>query len=385
MEENFDREEMPESAEAISEAESSSSGESETLILEQTQKDGIKKKLRFASNRIGWATTLLISVWMGLMFLFSIVISVIEYTIGAMLPFSVAEFYNQYILLVNEISLGIAIAIAVLILFPVPQVKVENRTVEFPHFLKTLMICFGVGYLGNLIGTFVLSLWNGFTGNSVGDELVTVLNGMSPLMIFLFSVLLAPILEELFFRKFLIDRLRPFGRTVSVLLPAFLFGLFHQSAEQLFYAFAVGAILSYFYYETGKYWLVVAIHAIFNWISGFIPMQFLPKITAFSNELAPIMENISETATMDEITEQMMPLIETYGTTLALYAFYVLLLFVINITGVILFFVNLKKFRENKEERTLEGSETVKTVMLNPGMIICTVIWGGLTILSLFS
>lgn len=384
MEENFDRDQRLEISEDVSQDQFCSDNQEE-IIARQSKKDQIEKKMRFSSGRIGWATAILVSVWLCLMVFISIVAGVIDYTFGGVLSFSATAFYNQYVLLFNEISLGIAIALAVLLLFPVPKENFENGAVEFPFFLKSLLICFGVGYLGNLIGTFVLSLWNGFTGNSVGNELQTVLGGINPMLLFLCSVILAPILEELFFRKFLIDRLRPFGRNVSVLLPAFLFGLFHQSVEQLLYAFLIGTILSYFYYKTGKYWLSVAIHAIFNWISGFIPMQFLPKLNSFANDMVPVMENLSETATMDEITEQMMPLLETYGTTLVLYVVYLLLLFAVNITGVVLFCIHIKKIRENTEERVLSASETFKSIMLNPGMIVCTVICGGLTILSLFS
>ncbi len=384
MEENFDWKQISESAEDIPREQIPLENQLKKMLPEPSKQERIKKELHFSSDRIGWATALLVSVWIGLAVLISNAVVVIEHTVGRMLPFSVADFYNEYVLLINEISLGIAIAVAVLVLLPVPQANLENRSVKFSSFLKTLLICFGVGYLGNLIGTFLLSFWNGFTGNSVGDELESVLYDMNPLILFLFSMVLAPILEELFFRKFLIDRLRPFGRTVSVFLPAFLFGLFHQSAEQLPYAFAVGAILSYFYYETGKYWLVVAIHSIFNWVSGFIPLQFLPKINSFANDLIPVMEGISKTATMDEITEQMVPLLETYGTTLALYALYLLILFAINITGVVLFFINIKKFFQEKEDCLLSGAETVKAVILNPGMIVCTVLMSILTIFSLF-
>ena len=384
MEENFDRDQRLEFSENVLQ-DQFCSDDQEEIITRQSKKDQIEQKLRFSSGRIGWATAILVSVWLCLMVFISIVAGVIDYTFGGVLPFSATAFYNQYVLLFNEISLGIAIALAVLLLFPVPKENFENGAVEFPFFLKSLLICFGVGYLGNLIGTFFLSLWNGFTGNSVGNELQTVLSGINPMLLFLCSVILAPILEELFFRKFLIDRLRPFGRNISVLLPAFLFGLFHQSVEQLLYAFLIGTILSYFYYKTGKYWLSVAIHAIFNWISGFIPMQFLPKLNSFANDMVPVMENLSETATMDEITEQMLPLLETYGTTIVLYVVYLLLLFAVNITGVVLFCIHIKKIRENTEERVLSASETFKSIMLNPGMIVCTVFLGGLTILSLFS
>ena len=351
---------------------------------ENIKKEALKKKLRFSANRIGWATVLMIAIWMGAMFSISMIVAIVEYTVGARLPFSVIDIYNQYLVLFNEITLALAMAVAVLFLLSMPKADMEKRPFEFPLFLKTLLMCFGVGYLGNLIGTAFLGVWNAVTGNSAGDELTTLLYDANSLTMLISTVILAPILEELFFRKLLIDRLRPFGKTVSVLLPAFLFALFHQNAAQMIYAFAIGAVLAYFYYEKGKYWPCVAIHALFNWIAGFIPMQFLPKLEGFVTELEPLMNRISETADPEEIAAQMLPLLETYGVSLALYAVYALLLFAINITGVVVFFISLGKFFKNREKNVLGFSETVKIVMLNPGMIAVTVVLAGLTIFSLF-
>ena len=113
-------------------------------------------------------------------------------------------------------------------------------------------------------------------------------------------------------------------------------------------------------------------------------MQFLPKLEGFSAELDRIMNRISGTEDLEELAAQMLPLLETYGVSLALYVVYALLLFAVNITGVVVFFISLGKFFKNKEKNALGFSETVKIVMLNPGMISVTVVLAGLTIFSLF-
>ncbi|MBR7161666.1 MAG: CPBP family intramembrane metalloprotease [Clostridia bacterium] len=354
----------------------------EEALARKARKDAVKKSLRTAANRIGWATVLMIAAWLGCLSVISAVVVILDAAIGHTLSFSIPELYNQYLLLLNEATLAIALAVALVVLLSIPKPKSIDRPFAFSHFLKILLICFGVGYLGNLIGTAFLSFWNIITGNTVGDELETVLGGVHPFMMFLSVVVLAPILEELFFRKLLIDRLRPFGKNVCVFLPAFLFALFHQSATQLLYAFAIGAVLAYFYYETGKYWPVVAIHAIFNWLSGFIPMQFLPKIEGFVREFS--MLSLTEAETFEEMGALMRPLLETYGVSLALYALYALLLFAVNITGLILFFVYVGKFFKKKEANMLTFGESAKAVLVNPGMIVCTALLGVLTVVSLF-
>lgn len=382
MEENFEWENIPKET---NENPMETSAEEEALAL-KTKKEEMKKKLRFSSNRIGWATALLIALWMGFLAVISSITVVIDYlSEQGIIAFSGMDFYNKYLLILNEVTLALAIAVAVLILLSLPKAKTEKQPIEFSRFVKILLICFGAGYIGNLIGTMFLTFWNIVTGNSAGGELQEILYGMNPVIMFLSVGVLAPILEELFFRKLLIDRLRPFGKIVCVFLPAFLFALFHMSATQLIYAFAVGAILAYLYYETGKYWLVVIIHSIFNWVSGFIPMLFLPMLEGFLNELTLLEGSLAEAATLEEIADLMMPLVETYGFALAMYAVYALLVFVINITGVVLLCLNLKVLRKMKEESLLTFGETVKAVIVNPGMIVCTAVLGILTVFSLFT
>ncbi|MBE6666216.1 MAG: CPBP family intramembrane metalloprotease [Ruminococcaceae bacterium] len=382
MEENFEWENIPKET---NENPMETSAEEEALAL-KTKKEEMKKKLRSSSNRIGWATALLIALWMGFLAVISSITVVIDYlSEQGIIAFSGMDFYNKYLLILNEVTLALAIAVAVLILLSLPKAKTEKQPIEFSRFVKILLICFGAGYIGNLIGTMFLTFWNIVTGNSAGGELQEILYGMNPVIMFLSVGVLAPILEELFFRKLLIDRLRPFGKIVSVFLPAFLFALFHMSATQIVYAFAIGAILAYLYYETGKYWLTVIIHAIFNWISGFIPMLFLPKINGFMNDFALIENSLMEVETLEEVTALMMPLLETYGFTLALYAIYLFLVFAINMTGLVLLCLNLKTLRKMKEESLLTFKETVKAVIVNPGMIVCTALLGVLTVFSLFS
>ena len=382
MEENFERENIPEET---NENPTEANAEAQAVAM-RAKKEEMKKNLRFSANRIGWATVLFIALWMFFLAVVSIVLQVAEELFAeGVISFSGADFYNKYLLILNSVTQIPAMAVAVAVLVSLPKANFEKTPIAFDRFIKILLICFGAGYAGNLIGTVLLSFWNIFTGNSVGNELQEILYGMNPFIMFISVVIFAPVLEELFFRKLLIDRLRPFGKIVSVFLPAFLFALFHQSATQFIYAFAVGTILAYLYYETKNYWLTVSIHALFNFVSGFIPMLFLPKIEGFVNEFALLEGSFSNAETLDEIAELMMPLLEAYGFSLALYAVYALLLFVVNITGIVLLFVNLKQLRKMKEESPLGIGEAVKAVMLNPGMLVCTAVLTILTVFSLFA
>ena len=374
MQEQFDRENtenlLPSDAQLATEA----------ALAEKERQARAKKKLRFAASRVGWATALLVGAWMAALVGVSALAAV-----AGFFGIDGMDIYNKYLLIINEVTLALGIAVALIVLLPVPRVILHKNKISSGGFLKILAMCFGAGYVGNLIGTAWLTLWNLASGNSVGNELVTLLDGMNPFIMFISVGVLAPILEELFFRKLLIDRLRVFGETTAILITAILFALFHMSASQLVYAFTIGVLLGYFYCRTGNYPLTVLIHAIFNTVSGVIPMLFLPKITAFSEEMALLETSIPMDASLEEMAEMMMPLVTEYGLVLGLYALYALALFAINITGVILLIVNIKKFRARKGEFSLNAEDSVKSVFETSGMFVCVLLLTVLTVFSLFS
>lgn len=357
---------------------------------ERARKEEAKTKLRFAANRIGWATVILVAVWMGVAWLVSDFLFVIE-GFGALdqLSFSSEAFYNRFALIINELTLAVGIAVAASVLTSVQRVDLNKENISAGRFMKILLMCFGAAYVGNMIGTRLLSFWNLVTDNSAGDELVTLLETMDPWIMALSVGILAPILEELFFRKFLTERLRVFGERTAILLPAFLFALFHQSAEQIVYAFAVGIILGYCYCRTGNYWLSVLMHALFNLISGVIPVLFLPTLNGFTSELetmfGPDLEQVMMSMDFEAILEMVTPLLEQYGLALALYAIYYLIVLALNITGMVMILVSLKKFKARGGEYALSFKESAKTVFKTPGMIVCTVALGIMTVISLFA
>lgn len=78
-------------------------------------------------------------------------------------------------------------------------------------------------------------------------------------------VLVAPLLEEMVFRGFLLPAVsRRTGPAVAILLAAALFGLAHGP---LFYAgptFALGVLLGWLYWRTGRLWVAVGCHGAHN-------------------------------------------------------------------------------------------------------------------------
>ncbi|MBE6880344.1 MAG: CPBP family intramembrane metalloprotease [Ruminococcaceae bacterium] len=89
-----------------------------------------------------------------------------------------------------------------------------------------LQILFGAGEIPNVM------------------EQTAPLDSSSGLVMLIFSALIAPICEELIYRKFLLGSLRPMGETPAILLSSLIFGLAHGNFDQFAYAMLSGIVFA---------------------------------------------------------------------------------------------------------------------------------------------
>ncbi|HEX3077690.1 MAG TPA: CPBP family intramembrane glutamic endopeptidase, partial [Lachnospiraceae bacterium] len=80
----------------------------------------------------------------------------------------------------------------------------------------------------------------------------------------LYAAIAAPIVEELIFRKFLLNKLRRYGDVPAILITAFAFGLFHMNLAQFFYAMALGIIFAYVTIRTNTVRYSILLHIMIN-------------------------------------------------------------------------------------------------------------------------
>ena len=60
-----------------------------------------------------------------------------------------------------------------------------------------------------------------------------------------YSVIIAPLMEELFFRGLIMKKMQPYGKTFAIVVAALLFALMHQNIVQLPVTFAMGLLFGY--------------------------------------------------------------------------------------------------------------------------------------------
>ncbi len=92
--------------------------------------------------------------------------------------------------------------------------------------------------------------------------------------------LLGPILEELIFRGLLLQALLPYGKGLSVVVTALLFGLFHGNPFQFFTGFFVGLVLGFMVVQTKSIWPGIIGH-VFN--NTFVSV---PEFFSIESEIA---------------------------------------------------------------------------------------------------
>lgn len=264
----------------------------------------------------------------------------------------------------------IAIPVGVLILHKLPTEKTESIKLTTRQFLTFIPMCMCLMYAGNLVGT-ILSLI--LSGGQAQNNLLTYAMDTNPIKI-LVMVILAPVLEELVFRKLLIDRTRKYGEKTAVIFSAFLFALFHQNLYQFFYAFALGLIFGYIYIRTSKLGYTVILHAFINFLGSVVAPWLLSKVDIEG------LANLTSTTQTEQITEELISILPGY----LLFMMYSAILVSMSIWGMVLLIVKSKRTQWQEAQSQLQKGSVIKTVYLNVGMILFIVLCSATTIYVLF-
>lgn len=161
----------------------------------------------------------------------------------------------------------------------------DLRPMTLGQFGICLLICIGVMEGGNLIGNMLMGLTSLFLGRQVDNSVISMVLQGDLIPVILFSAVLAPVFEELMFRRLLIDRIRMFGDRTAIVVSGVLFGLIHGNFYQFFYACGLGMIFAYVYLRTGKVRTTIFLHMCINLLGGVAGTVLLKWISAAGNSV----------------------------------------------------------------------------------------------------
>ena len=140
-----------------------------------------------------------------------------------------------------------------------PAQPPERRSLSPAAFLICALAAFGLWGAGVLIGNFPAFL--------VPVEAMDF--GWNAFPTWVLAVVVAPVFEELIFRKLVLDRIGGFGEAPAVLCSALIFGLAHQNAGQFFLAFLLGILFARIYLRTGRIVYTMVLHFMINLTATF--------------------------------------------------------------------------------------------------------------------
>lgn len=310
-------------------------------------------------SAVGFGTVAFFVAWHVLVILFS----VLYFAVSGQSKMSLA-----YAILMSLVGEVLSVPVFILIVRKKDVVKPEKNKLTAGSMFSALSIVFFLGIAGNIIGRGVNSLISAGGGNQSVSDIFVYMNDELPLMA-VYAAFVAPIIEEILFRKVLLDRIQQYGKSTALFTSGLLFGLCHGNLEQFFFAFFVGMLFAFIYLKTGDVKYPIILHMSMNGLSTFIT-YIMSKIPALEIALADPSEALDQ---IQSDPDQMTWLIFMIALVLLEYA--------LAIIGLVIFLTHLKHFSFGEEN---DNIVRLKKCFVNPGMILCLIGFVTIIVLSVF-
>lgn len=252
--------------------------------------------------------------------------------------------------------------------------KTEKKKLTIGEIAVFTAIAEAFMYAGNLVGTLLNSFIGSFIGKNPTNGVEEIVSSTPMWLLFLFLVVIGPIVEEIIFRKVMIDRISIYGDHVAIIFSAAAFGLMHGNLYQLFYATLLGALLGYVYTKTRDVRYTIVIHMILNLLGSVIALPVQKALSDFSDQLTAFYSGL-EVNTLNLVTN---------GIISTLYTSVQTGLIIAGVISLIYLYKRHDIHISKEKEIFLPDSEIAKGGALNVGAILFVILTLALTILNLF-
>ena len=263
----------------------------------------------------------------------------------------------------------IAFPLTSLLIHQVPGVQMKKHNMKPTQLLGAFAISYALMYLSNLAGQFFTNIIGIIKGSPVDDAIADLVSELNPLTAFFVMVLLAPALEEWIFRKLLVDRTIRYGEGTAIFLSGLMFGLFHGNLNQFVYTFLIGAFWAFIYVKTGRLRYTIYLHMALNFMGSIGSLFFLGAISTLEG-------GSSAMNGFHFLLGMLIPL--------AIVIPYLIVVFGLVISGIVLLVTNWKRFRLIPAELFIPKEKRFSVIFLNAGMILYVLFWIIQIVLQLF-
>lgn len=275
---------------------------------------------------------------------------------------------------------GVGFPCFFLILNRLPKDFSPKEAMGTKPFLMGLCVAVTLLMAGNYIGNFLTSVFEVLMGTTLQNPVETATVGQAWWINLIFVGILAPVVEEFFFRKVLCDRLLPLGEGYAVVLSAAIFGLAHGNFFQFFYAFALGLLFALIYVQTGRLRYSMLYHILINVVGGvfaaWVSERLSPLLTEEGlTELLRLAESADMTAFYEFVTPYLLPMV-----CLMVYNFAML---VMGICGIVFLVRGRRRIRFASGRLSPAKDGKVANVFCNGGVAAALTVFTLIFILSL--
>lgn len=323
-------------------------------------------------SRVGFAAGTLIFVY----YVASLAISYLIYFFAPwLLEYAVVNQLFSFVPLY-----GIAFPCFWLILRKLPVDPVSSERLGAKGFFVAFCIAIALMMAGNTIGNTLITLVEKLSGAPQTNPVEEATVGQAWWMNLIFVGILAPILEELVFRKVLCNRLLPLGEGYAVVLSATIFGLVHGNFSQFFYAFALGALFAFIYVKTGRIRYSIIYHSLINIMGGVFAPWIIERVTPMLQE--SFMEEMLALAEAGDMAGWM-NLMAPYAIPMLLLMAYEFVMMGLAVVGVVFLIKDRKKFRFRKGLLPPPQEGRVANVFCNVGVAAALTVFTAVFVLSL--
>lgn len=234
-----------------------------------------------------------------------------------------------------------------------PRAVPEKRSLRFSEFIRFTLACYPLLVVGSLLGRLLSMIFT--LGKGLFDPMTDLmLSNKSPLM-YIVAIIIAPVFEELLFRKFLIDRTVKYGEKTAILFSALSFGLFHANLSQIFFAAAAGLVFAYVYVRTGKIRYTIFMHMIINAISS-----VTTAIISNTVDIKALMSSLWS-GNLPELSSLLVPMLVVFAVSAVTNG--------LTAAGIVMLVKTIRRLKFNQAEFEIQKGEIINTVYLNVGFI----------------
>ena len=284
---------------------------------------------------------------------------------------------SWYALVLNTFAMYVvALPVFILLVKGMKKTIRARERLKFSEFAKIFLVAEAFMYVGSFIGNYLNLFIGAYIGEAPTNSTSELIAESNMLLLIAIAVIIGPIVEELIFRKLLMDKLGMYGDRIAIVVSAVTFGFFHGNLYQFFYATLLGFVLAYLYSKTANVWYPILLHMIVNFMGSVIPMLLTDKIERF--------EEISEmVANGTELSDELMLEFTQISTVVGAYSIFVIGMF---IAGLVIFLKNRKRiFISDRCEICIPKERRAKVIVGNAGMICFLLISLVFMFLSLFA